>query len=232
MIDNLDSSPTGNTITHHLGILGGTFDPIHYGHIKPALDAADLLALDKVLVMPAHIPPHKQSTHANAQQRLTMTKLACEPYPQLVPDSRELERSKVSYTVDTLSEIKQQHPSTTLYFMMGMDSLLSFTQWHRWQEILTLCHLVVATRPNYRLDLAKNGLDASLAKRVKTHAEVKHTAKQTQQKQQGSIILITNQSVDISSTEIRLAIKSGEDISAFLPSDVHQYIQQQNLYQN
>jgi len=134
-----------------IGILGGTFDPIHIGHTTPAECVARWLNLDKILLIPAHIPPHKKTPKINAEQRAKMVDLVCEDNSLFQCDLRELHHLTPSYTVETLKELKQDYPNKTLFFIMGMDSLLTFTQWHCYKEILTLCHLVINTRPNYSL---------------------------------------------------------------------------------
>ena len=135
-----------------IALLGGTFDPIHNGHLIPAKHVAQWLGLEQIRLMPAHIPPHKSLVTASAAQRVDMVKLASESEPLFMCDERELNRSEHSYTVDTLNEIKNEQPNSVLFFIIGMDSLLTFTQWKNWQEILTLCHLVVNCRPNYPLE--------------------------------------------------------------------------------
>ena len=146
-----------NTIINNgIGILGGTFDPIHLGHTQSAQAVANQLNLTEVLLIPAHIPPHKISAklvpHASAEQRAAMVEIACQKSELFTCDLRELKRSGHSYTVDTLKELKQQYPTKALFFIIGMDSLLTFTTWHKYKEILSLCHLVVNTRPNYSIE--------------------------------------------------------------------------------
>ena len=155
MVNELKSKQLSN-----IGIFGGTFDPIHLGHTQSAQIVAQYLNLSKVLFIPAHIPPHKNcvnnSPKVSAEQRSTMVELACKENKIFTCDKRELRRQQYSYTVDTLLELKKELPEQRLYFIIGMDSLLSFTQWHRYQDILKLCHLVVNTRPNYDLNQLNN----------------------------------------------------------------------------
>ena len=139
-------------ITEHIGILGGTFDPIHLGHTLPAKAVAAYLSLDKVLVIPAAVPPHKATPNISAVNRAAMVKLACENEPLLSCDERELTRDGYSFTIDTLKTLSQEQPNARLYFIIGLDSLLTFTTWRCYQEILSFCHLIVNTRPNYQLN--------------------------------------------------------------------------------
>ncbi len=153
MLDNpLKNKKTPNA---GIGIFGGTFDPIHIGHVKSIDAVATWLHLDKVLIIPAHIPPHKTDSNitpkATSAQRATMVELAIADKPLFYCDRRELNRNGPSFTIDTLKELKATYPNQPLYFVIGMDSLQTFTTWHKYKEILSLCHLVVNTRPNYHL---------------------------------------------------------------------------------
>jgi len=152
----MDSVQNKNQIKQQnaaIGILGGTFDPIHLGHTEPAKDVAIALGLSEIVLLPANIPPHKAQPQANSTQRLTMVQLAAKTAStkqvNFRCDPRELARNHKSYTVETLKTFKRDYPNQTLYFIIGMDSLLSFTQWHQYKEILSLCNLVVNTRPNH-----------------------------------------------------------------------------------
>ncbi|WP_206484585.1 nicotinate-nucleotide adenylyltransferase [Thalassotalea sp. G2M2-11] len=209
---------------HRIGILGGTFDPIHHGHIFPAIETAQWLGLECLHLVPAHIPPHKHNTTANAQQRKAMVELVCQQFPILKLDTRELARTKASYTVDTLTELKQEQPHSQLFFVMGMDSLLSFTTWHQWQTILELCHIVVNVRPGYQpVDLHTPSMKELSAHFVETLAQLHHLTS-------GKIIFHQQQALDISSTEIRDEISKNIFDNNKLPSNIISYIKQQQLY--
>ncbi len=215
---NLDNN------AENIGILGGTFDPIHYGHIKPTLAAAKWLALDKVKLMPAHIPPHKPTTYASSKQRLAMVKLVCQQYPTFTYDARELNRNTPSFTVETLQEIKAEQPNSRLFFFIGMDSFINFCTWHHYPKILQLCHLVVSARPNYTLtnldDLGKNLLN-------------KHQLKSPSQAKicdAGGILLAPEYHYDISSTTIREIFNTPKIAKQHLPEAVFDYIVEQKLY--
>jgi len=207
-----------------LGILGGTFDPIHYGHLKPVIDTAQWLGLSKVLLLPAHIPPHKQTTFASAQQRNNMVKLACKEHPLFSLDTRESNRNSPSYTSTTLNEIKQQYPTKTLCFFMGMDSLLNFTSWYNWQEILTLCHLVINARPGYDLNQVNNETKMLL----KQHQVI--TPDVINKKNSGCILITTQTQVAISSTELRKNLAQNLPCQQFMPTTIIDYIKNQQLY--
>ncbi len=207
-----------------IALLGGTFDPIHLGHILPAQETALWLGAEQLHLIPAHIPPHKSGTHANAKQRADMVALVCDNHKNLLLDKRELNRDIASYTVDSLREIKAEQPGADLYFIMGMDSLLTFTQWRCWQEILTLCNLVVNIRPGYpHLEL-----ESALVPELK-HRLI-YSLAQLQFHQSGQIILHESTPLDISSTLIREKIKANLAYAQYLPQSVYHYIEQHQLY--
>ena len=129
------------------GIFGGTFDPIHNGHLLPLRQAAEQVGIQKVGLMPCHIPPHKGTPSVSSHQRLKMVELACETDPLFYADDFELLRETPSYSVETLKQKKQQKPEQTLCFFMGMDSLRSLNSWYHWQDLLSYCHIIVCKRP-------------------------------------------------------------------------------------
>jgi len=212
-----------NQCCNTLGILGGTFDPIHYGHLQPVIESAKWLNLSKVLLLPAHIPPHKNITFASPQQRRAMVELACKEHALFTLDARELKRNSPSYTVTTLKEIKQQYPNTTLCFFMGMDSLLNFTSWYHWQEILTLCHLVVNARPGYDLSQVNDATKALLAQHQIYNVDSKH-------QQSGGILITSTTELAISSTEIRKRFTKKLPCQQFMSANIIGYIKDQQLY--
>lgn len=209
-----------------LAILGGTFDPIHNGHITPAHHVAKWLGVNHVSLMPTHRPPHKNTVSATAQQRTEMIKLVCKDDTLFTCDERELNRTCLSYTVETLKEIKRESPEKVIYFIIGMDSLLTFQQWHQWQEILTLCHLVVNSRPNHSSDHLPNDLQLLL----KQHKLPLKKNLPSSTETAGYILFPPEISCDISSTLIRSNIKEHLDCQSLLPASVFNYINQHQLY--
>lgn len=215
-----------------IGILGGTFDPIHLGHTLPAKAVADYLSLIKILLIPTNIPPHKATPNVSAQQRTEMVRLACNTESLFTCDERELKRDGHSYTVDTLKELAAAYPHQTLYFIIGLDSLLTFTRWHKYEEILSLCHLIVNTRPNYQLDY----IDQATTLLLKNH-QVHHISDLTKQKSGGIFLLPdslpcheNNLHLDISSTEIRQKLANQQDCQQLLDPSVLTFINKNNLY--
>lgn len=223
----------GNKTTPAIAIFGGSFDPIHFGHINPVIYAAKLLDIPQVLLMPAYLSPHKTATIANVQQRLAMVELVCQEYPLFKIEPRELLKKSSTYTVDTLQEIRKENPHRQCYFFMGMDSLLNFTKWHKYQEILTFCQLIVCTRPNFPLNNLNNEIKVLLERyKIKNIAAVK-------QQTQGGILLIScpaNVEQDISSTDIRLKLQhlkqeqKQKNCQHLMPSSIVNYITAQQLY--
>jgi nicotinate-nucleotide adenylyltransferase len=215
---------------HHLGIgiLGGTFDPIHLGHTQSAQAVANELGLQKILLIPAHIPPHKISPdlipHASAEQRAAMVDIACENSTLFTCDQRELKRSGHSYTVDTLKELKQQYPSQPLYFIIGMDSLMTFTQWHQYQEILSLCHLIVNTRPKYPVEQLNDETNVLLNNYQTTDMT------QLTQLEAGTIFFAHHCFFDISSTHIRQELMQKQSCNHLLLPSISEFINKNNLY--
>lgn len=215
-----------------IGILGGTFDPIHLGHTLPAKAVADYLSLSTVLLIPAKSPPHKVTPNVSAQQRAEMVHLACSTELSLTCDERELERDGHSYTIDTLKELSTEFPQQTLHFIIGLDSLLTFTQWHKYQEILSLCHLIVNTRPNYQL----NNLNQATVELLNNH--LIRTVDELKTHKSGKILLLPNSlpsyhdhlHLDISSSEIRQKLSNKEDYQQFIAPSVYAFIKKNNLY--
>jgi len=208
-----------------IAIMGGTFDPIHNGHIETAKETATWLNVEQLFLLPAHIPPHKYSTAANALHRENMVKIICQQQPLFQLDSRELKRHSASYTVTSLQEIKQEQLNSKLFFIIGMDSLLNFTTWHKWQTIISLCHIVVNVRPGYRL----NQINTETKKLLNKHQIINMS--EIAQRDAGGIILHKNQSFDISSSDIRQQLYDENLRENVLSPAVHQYIIKEKLYQ-
>lgn len=201
-----------------IGILGGTFNPIHYGHLRIALEVLELCELDHVRLIPSAVPPHRPQPEASSKQRLAMTRLAAEHEPQFVVDDCELSRAGDSYTVDTLLRLKQQFPEQTLVFIMGMDAFAHFQSWHRWETILQLCHIVVVHRPQY----------IEQPTWCQSHLLSNTTA--LKQGDSGGILFLPVTALDISATFIRQQISQSKSPRYLIPESVWQYIRTHHLY--
>ncbi|GAB1085675.1 MAG: nicotinate-nucleotide adenylyltransferase [Shewanella algae] len=213
-----------------IGLMGGTFDPVHYGHLKPAAEVKARLELDKLWLLPNHIPPHKAKATASSEQRLAMLKLACDEFPDMDICDIELKRNAPSYSVATLEALQQAFPGAEFQFIMGTDSLLSLPSWHQWQRLFSLCNLVVCQRPDWHLpkdaeiqtELAQRGCSVTQAL----------AARDKGQHQSGKIISLPVEPQPFSSTAIRRAIAVG-DINACraaMPKAVLEYIVANRLY--
>jgi len=198
-----------------LGICGGTFDPFHRGHLDPVLAVREALAWDRVLYIPAYRQPFK--THGDAASgyhRFTMAVLATEDHESSGVSPIELERAAISYTVDTLEELRIRHPDDTLDWIIGDDNLGALGAWRNLPRIFELANFVVLTRGNF-------GLPAELQTRV---------VRPAQRSTYGSIVFAHNPTVPVSSTEIRDRARRGEPIDAFVDPRVSHYIHHNRLY--
>lgn len=204
-----------------IGILGGTFDPIHCGHLAIAeyLSAHGLLT--QIQFIPCLLPPHRQPPQASPQQRLAMLELAIAGHPGWAVNPIDLERPGPSYMVDTLTLLRQRQPSTPWCLILGMDAFLHFDQWREWRRILTLAHLIVVNRPGFELPSADWGRE------LLAHSQVESFQHLTQSLA-GKILLQEIPPSPLSATAIRL--QSGAAPSQSLPPAVWQYIQQHHLY--
>ena len=206
-----------------IGILGGTFDPIHNGHLRPAQEIMHQLGLAQIRLLPNHIPPHRPQPVASSAQRLTMVELAAAACPGFVADDRELRRSEPSYTFDTLLALRDEFVDTPICFLMGMDSLLSLPTWYRWQELTELAHLVVSVRPGW-----DSLFPPDLARWI--HAHEAQDLVELHQATHGKLALVCNQPVDISATALRAALAQGQLPPDMLPQKVADYIREQGIY--
>lgn len=198
-----------------LAILGGTFDPIHAGHLRMAHAIQKQLEFDSIVFLPAFKPPHKQVRHdfAPFEDRLAMVSLAIQPYEAFTVSSLEAERGGLSYTFDTVCCLQELWPDADIYMIIGEDSLDQLYTWHRILELLRLVHFVVAERPGYEGEDGVARLVAfcgAWAKEKIIHAEVPETA--------------------LSSTEIRQRIKEGLPVRGMIPREVERYMADHALY--
>ncbi|MEQ4510737.1 MAG: nicotinate-nucleotide adenylyltransferase [Dickeya sp.] len=219
---DLPTSPTIPTLTAYFG---GTFDPIHYGHLRPVTALAQEIGLQRIILLPNNVPPHREQPEASASQRKTMAELAVQGNPLFWVDSRELQRATPSYTIDTLEALRaEKGTSTPLAFIIGQDSLLTLHHWHRWQEILDYCHLLVCARPGYRQQLDTDELEAWLTRHQTQDAAQLH------RQCHGLIYLAHTPLLSISATEIRQRRQNGLDCHDLLPESVLKYIDTHGLY--
>ena len=216
------ATPASN---RHIGIMGGSFNPVHYGHLRVASDAKRRLALDAMCIMPAAQSPLKTQHSVSAEHRLAMLDLAVTEFPELQLDTRELEREGPSYTVDSLQELRQEAGSdATIYFLMGDDLLPTLNQWSRWQELTDYAHLVVANRPGKFLAIP--------AQVSSWWHEREAPLAQLSSRPSGCVSRLECSLVDVSSSEIRESLNSGERETEMIPHPVMEYITRHKLYEN
>ncbi|MGB5179082.1 MAG: nicotinate-nucleotide adenylyltransferase [Gammaproteobacteria bacterium] len=206
-----------------IGILGGTFDPVHYGHLRPALEIQQALDLDEVRLLPSHVPPHRSQPHATPQQRLVMLHAAVADDPAFTVDTREFGREGPSYTFDTLQSLRAELAADGLCLLIGMDAFREFTSWHRWREILDYSHLVVMTRPGMSVPEQGEMADFISLHRVADAATLKSRTS-------GLLLFQPVTQLEISSTGIRQLLASGKRADFLLPESVLEIIYSEGLY--
>jgi len=211
-----------------IGILGGTFDPIHHGHLRLAEEAADQCALERVLLVPAALPNLRAAPRTSAEHRLAMARIAATGNPRLAVDARELARRGTSYTVDTLASLRDElGDETPLALILGADAFLRLPAWSRWRRLFELAHIVVANRPGYDLDAAASHVDGLGAE---WHA--RHSADRLglATRPAGAIGVIEIPPLAISATDLRDRIARGASARYLLPAGVLDYISAHHLY--
>jgi nicotinate-nucleotide adenylyltransferase len=217
------------TLPGPVGILGGTFDPIHYAHLRLAEELTDALDLAQVRFVPASIPPHRGSPQVSARHRVHMVRLACADNARFVLDDRECRRAGPSYTVDTLLELRAELGSTcSLCLLMGLDAFLGLTSWSRWERLFELAHIVIAHRPGFGLD--PGVVPVALAREL--GARQAQTAREVRQSSAGLVWLQAITPLDISATAIREAIREQHSPRYLLPDSVLDYIHRKTLYKD
>ena len=207
-----------------IGILGGTFDPIHYGHLRTALDVKEQLALDEIRFIPLNQAVHRKQPQATAAQRLAMVKAAIAEQPGFVVDERELQREGTSYSIDTLISLREELADRPLCLLLGSDVFNGFLSWHRPMDILKLAHLVVMARPG-ESDSDDPQLHALLEQHRATDPAQLH------QQSGGLIYFQPVTQLDISATRIRESVAKGLSVHFLLPPPVEMIIHQDALYQ-
>ncbi len=207
-----------------VGVFGGTFDPVHYGHLRSALELCERLNLDQLRLMPSAIPPHRKLPGRSAVQRAAMVELAVRAEPHLICDTRELHRAGPSYTIDSLAELREEVGNrVSLCLVMGCDALLEINTWHRWKEILSLANIVVIARPGWQMPES-----GQIAQWVRENTL--NTAQSLGETVAGGIYVEQLRPLDISSTEIRNILAAGNSARYLMPESVLGYIEEQGLY--
>lgn len=197
-----------------IGLFGGTFDPIHNGHLQSAVELTELFNLSELSLVPNYQPVHRDTPDANSDHRIAMLELAVADMPNLIVDSREATRGGPSYTIDTIEEILAEEADAQIFFFMGVDAFSDFDRWHRWEELIKLAYIVVINRPGCELSSFANDL---LEGKVGPEQAL-------------PVELCTLSQMEISATKIRTRIERGRSIRYLVPAEVREYIERQNLY--
>ena len=212
-----------NASKARVGILGGSFDPIHFGHIKPCLALAEKYRLNRIHLLPCKVSPLKNSPHASRQHRWNMVNLIAGGSDIFIADGRELERDAPSYTYTSLLELTGHYArQARLYWIMGIDALLGLPGWHKAEQIMQLCHVLVLRRAGYRLKdkTLLHWLEAYLCDDFEV----------LERTDSGHILITGTEMFDASSTQIRACLQAGEQPEFLLPGAVWNYIKRHNLY--
>ena len=206
-----------------VAVLGGTFNPIHFGHLRSALELVDALPLAELRFMPARQPPHRDAPAVSAEDRAAMVELAIAGEPRFACDRRELQREGPSYSYDSLGELRRElGPAMPLSLVMGCDALLGLTGWYRWRELLDFAHLLVIARPGWEMPAT-----GELADFVREHTADPAILRS---RPAGCIVSQTLRPQDISATAIRALLQSGHSARYLMPDSVLDYIREHGLY--
>lgn len=207
-----------------IGVFGGTFNPVHFGHLRSALELKQAFSLEQVRMIPCSNPPHRARPEVSAEHRLNMLRLALENarVDGLIADDRELNRPELSFTVDTLLSLTDEFPDKSLLLFVGVDAFEGFTDWSRWQRILELSGIVVMTRPG--ADLSEASIEL-----LKVHGV--ESLRQQDGGFVGQIVQKRLTQLDISSTAIRRCIEQHNDPTFLMPAVVRDYIRKHKLYE-
>jgi nicotinate-nucleotide adenylyltransferase len=206
-----------------IGVLGGTFDPVHIGHLRSALEVAEGLALDELRLMPNARPPHRNTPQVSAQDRLAMVRCAVEGVPTLSVDARELARDTPSYTIETLELMRAElAASDQLFLLLGWDAFCGLPSWHRWEELLQHCHILVLQRPDADVEPPDALRNLLAARSVSDPQALVGPA--------GHIAFVWQTPLAVSATQIRQLLASGKSVRFLVPDAVLAYIDAHNLY--
>ena len=214
---------------HTIALFGGTFDPVHFGHLRMALELRQALGFDEMRLVPSHQPRHRQSPGVSPEHRRQMLALALAGCDELQLDEREIRRGGPTFTVDTLEELRGElGGEVSISFCMGLDSLLTLPSWHRWERLLELAHLVVVARPGWRLPQRDaDGAEAPVAELLQ---RCRGSAEDLHREPCGRLVVREQTLLPISATQIRHLIECGQSPRYLLPAAVLQYIEDNQLY--
>ena len=211
-----------NSKPEFIGIFGGTFDPVHKGHTEIIKNLFELIPLDKVIVIPNGIPPHRKAS-VRSEERLRMVSSAFKGSENVVIDKREIQKKDPSYAISTLRELIEENPEHSLVWIMGSDAFAEIDSWYQWQDFIKMINIIVMVRPNHEIPIESEAYKL---------LQKSHTVdKDSLTSGNGKILLLKIRPIEISSTDIRNKIIKGSDVSEFLLEEVNELINKRNLYQ-
>jgi nicotinate-nucleotide adenylyltransferase len=209
-----------------IGVYGGTFDPIHFGHLRPAMEILQAFGLSQIRFIPCGVPPHREAPRATPEQRVAMLECAIEGVPEFVCDTREIRRDGPSYMLDTLRSLQATTADEACALILGMDAFAAFHTWHRWRDILGYCNLLVMQRPEFAAEQVLSEpqlLELVREARVPGVAEFVNEAP-------GKLLFYPVTQLDISSSRIREWITQGRSLRYLMPERVIALIEEQGIY--
>ena len=206
-----------------IGIFGGTFDPIHFGHLRTAFEVLQKLALDELRFVPGGDPPHRAPPRVDAVLRLELVRAAVAGQPRFVVDDREVRRAGPSFSVLTLGELRAEFPASPLFLIVGMDAFAGLPTWHRWRELCGLAHIVVAPRPGWTAPA-----EGPLGELLATHGAA--GADELRATTHGRVFIQPVTQLEISSSELRAVLAAGGDPRYLVPDAVREVILRTGCY--
>ncbi len=209
--------------SRNIGILGGTFDPVHFGHLRTALAAQQDFGLDEVRLVPCHHPVHKDEPIAPAQDRIAMLHRATKPEKKLVVDNRECMRPGPSYMTDTLASLRTEYPDDRFFLLLGADAYNNLDQWKDWKTLLEFAHIIVITRPGWEINPSVVIRDYCEQRSVADFSELYHSLS-------GKVLAYSFFPLMIASSEIRDLLQAKKSVRYLLPNKVIKYIKKHKLY--
>lgn len=210
-------------MSQRIGLFGGTFDPVHIGHLRGALEVAELMAFDQLRLIPSARPPHREAPQVSAADRLAMVELAVADLPPLWVDDRELRRERPSWTIDTLESLRAEvGASDQLFLMLGWDAFCGLPGWHRWEELLNHCHILVLQRPDADAEPPEELRDLLAARSVADPLSLSGPG--------GQISFVWQSPLAVSATQVRQLLADGRSVRFLVPDAVLAYIHAHGLY--
>ncbi len=210
-------------MTRRIGLFGGTFDPVHLGHLHAAEVLLDEYSLSEIFFIPAYQPVHREQPLATSDQRLEMLQLCLSGSEHLFLDCREVNRGGASYALYTLQEYRSEYPEDELFFIIGTDAFNAIDSWHEWQSLFDYCHFIVLPRPGYTLQYSPA---------VQSHIDSLAADEQSEDvtPKTGQVLLSKRAMLELSATQVRTAIQNKQNITALISEKVAQYIEDHNIY--